>query len=101
MKKILVILMMVILLPLGFGYEIALADKYQISDAEIVSGGTSYFGYVNKDNSSNYIMKQAQSGNIIVYTYACSRDAYTTKWTNRATLNYFNYDECWLSKNLN
>lgn len=78
-----------------------LMDKFQISDQDVNELGTSYYGFVNRNDSSNLIMKAVISGAVTSFTYACSNSDYATNWTNRASLNYFNYNEAWISANLN
>jgi len=61
-------------------------DGYEAADNEI--GDTSYYGYLDKDGNW-YIMKRTSTA----VTYAKGITAYSTNWTNRASLSYDYFDQ--------
>lgn len=66
-------------------------EGYQIANSEIISGGTSYYGFLDKDGNW-YIQKAVESGKITTYTYVKGASDYATNWTGRTGLSYNTFD---------
>ena len=71
--------------PLLNLYTLPIAG-YAASDQSI-SGDTSYFGFIDKDDNW-YIQKQVVTGDDISWRYAKGSGGYATAWTGRAALAY-------------
>lgn len=69
--------------------ETAETDAYVIANMDL--GSTKYYGFVNAAGGW-VIMKVTASGSVYTYTYASGSSAYSTNWTNRASLSYDTYD---------
>ena len=63
-------------------FGLLVLEGYLIVNTDINSGGTSYYGFQNKDGMW-YIQKSVEVGVITTYSYVIGASAYATSWTGR------------------
>jgi hypothetical protein len=60
--------------------------------ADESAAGPQYHGMVS-ENGWYVILRTTISGDISTYEYTFGRSGYTTAWTNRASLDYYRFDQ--------
>jgi hypothetical protein len=65
--------------------------SFEIANTDQSSSTTHYFGYVSIDGRY-FVQKRETASRISDYTYAYGTSAYSTAWTNRASLTYYAFD---------